>query len=80
MFTCSDLTYVAIPVWIIWDLNMSLQRKLGLVFVMNLGLLFVSQTSELCAIQLMESSTMVASIMKTITSQSHAKTTDSECM
>ena len=47
MFTFSDLTYVLIPVLIIWDLNMSLQKKLGLVLVMSLGLLFVSHTSLL---------------------------------
>lgn len=79
MFTFSDLTYVSIPVVIIWDLNMSLHKKLGLVFVMSLGLLFVPYISQLCETSLMISSTMVASIMKTITSQSNAKTTDSEC-
>ena len=58
---------------------MSLQKKLGLVFVMSLGLLFVSHSSEVCAIQLMKRSTMAASIMKTVTAQSHSKTTDSKC-
>ena len=44
MFTFSDLTYVSIPVLIIWNLNMSLQKKLGLGFVTSLGLLFVPLT------------------------------------
>ncbi|KAL2043495.1 hypothetical protein N7G274_003802 [Stereocaulon virgatum] len=61
MFTFSDLTYVLIPVVLIWDLNMAIRHKLGLISVMSFGLF-----------------TMVASIMKTLTSQSSAKTADSE--
>lgn len=61
LFTFSDLTYVAIPVWIIWNLNMSLRKRVGLVSIMSVGLF-----------------TMAASIMKTVTSQSHAKAADSE--
>lgn len=79
MFTFSDLTYVLIPILIIWDLQMSLQKRLGLVFVMSLGLLFVPRTSQRCGISLMISSTMIASILKAITSQSNAKAADSEC-
>ena len=41
MFTFSDLTYVLIPILIIWDLQMSLQKKIGLGLVLSLGLLSV---------------------------------------
>lgn len=79
MFTSRDLTYVSIPIVIMWNPNMSLQKKLGLVVVMSLGLMFVLRTSQLCGISLIFSNTMVASIMKTIISQSNTKTVDSEC-
>lgn len=54
MFTFSDLTYVSIPVLIIWNLDMPLQEKFGLVFVMSLGFLFVSRISQLIGISLID--------------------------
>ncbi|RYP60985.1 hypothetical protein DL769_007910 [Monosporascus sp. CRB-8-3] len=38
-YAFSDLTYVLFPVIIVWRLNMSMGRRVGLVFVMALGLI-----------------------------------------
>ncbi|MCJ1432482.1 hypothetical protein MMC27_001839 [Xylographa pallens] len=38
IFTLNDLTLVVFPVWIVWKLRMSLKNKLGLIFVLSLGI------------------------------------------
>lgn len=38
MYTFSDLTYVLLPVMIIWNLHMELHRRIGLVLLMSVSL------------------------------------------
>jgi hypothetical protein len=38
MYTFSDLTYVLLPVMIIWNLHMDLHRRLGLILLMSVSL------------------------------------------
>ncbi|KAK4222293.1 hypothetical protein QBC38DRAFT_375408 [Podospora fimiseda] len=39
VFTISDLTYVLFPVCILWNMNMPLHRKVGLILLMSMSLI-----------------------------------------
>ncbi|KAF4633296.1 hypothetical protein G7Y89_g4834 [Cudoniella acicularis] len=44
MYTFSDLTYVLFPIIIIWNLNMALRRKIGLMILMGVSLFTMSMS------------------------------------